>query len=408
MSLLERFERYVRVWTTSDEENEQTPSTERQFDLGRMLAAELREMGVADAVCDEHCYVYAHIPATAGCEKAPRLGFIAHVDTADFNGRDVYPRVIEHYDGKRVDYPNGLALDPKEFPHLRRLKGRTLIVTQGDTLLGADDKAGVAEIMELAQELLSGDMPHGRICIGFCPDEETGRGTARFDLAKFGADFAYTVDGGEEGEISWECFNAAAAHFEVAGKSIHPGEAKGKLRNAALLAMEINAMLPAAERPELTEGREGFFGLMHMDGSVERATLDYIVRDHDAARFDGRLDTLRHIAKTLNERYGEDCVTLSIREQYRNMREALAGHEHLVENAKKAARLAGVRPIVTPVRGGTDGAALSFMGLPCPNLGTGGWCFHGPLEHITLEGMERSLDILRNLTRLYGESSISE
>ncbi len=403
MGLLERFERYVRVWTTSDEENEQTPSTERQFDLARMLAAELREMGVADAVCDEHCYVYGHIPATAGYEKAPRLGFIAHVDTADFNGRDVRPRVIEHYDGKRVEYPNRLTLDPKELPHLRRLKGRTLIVTQGDTLLGADDKAGVAEIMELAQELLTGDMPHGRICIGFCPDEETGRGTAKFDLATFGADFAYTVDGGEEGEISWECFNAAAAHFEIMGKSIHPGEAKGKLRNAALLAMEINAMLPAAERPELTEGREGFFGLMHMDGSVESATLDYIVRDHDAARFDGRLDTLRHIAKTLNERCGEGCVTLSIREQYRNMREALTGYEYLVENAKKAARLAGVRPVVLPVRGGTDGAALSFMGLPCPNLGTGGWCFHGPLEHITVEGMERSLDILRNLTRLYSE-----
>ena len=403
MGLLERFERYVKVWTTSDEDCEQTPSTQRQFDLARMLAEELREMGVADAVCDEHCYVYGHIPATPGCEKAPRLGFIAHMDTADFNGRGVQPRVIENYDGKKLTYPNGLVLDPREFSHLRRLKGRTLIVTQGDTLLGADDKAGVAEIMELAQELTASDRPHGRICIGFCPDEETGRGTAKFDLEKFGADYAYTVDGGEEGEISWECFNAAAAHVEVMGKSIHPGEAKGRLRNASLIAMEINAMLPAAERPELTEGREGFFGLMHMEGSVERASLDYIVRDHDAGRFDEKLDTLRRIVKTINERCGEECASVTIREQYRNMREALAGHEHLVETAKKAAKRAGVRPVVRPVRGGTDGAALSFMGLPCPNLGTGGWCYHGPLEHITVEGMEKALEILRQLTALYAE-----
>lgn len=403
MGLLERFERYVKVWTTSDENCEQTPSTERQFDLAHMLAQELRDMGVADAVCDEHCYVYGHIPATAGCEKAPRLGFIAHMDTAEFNGRGVQPRVIEDYDGKKVTYPNGLVLDPKEFPHLRRLKGRTLVVTQGDTLLGADDKAGVAEIMELAQELVCSDTPHGRICIAFCPDEEVGRGTAKFDLDAFGADFAYTVDGGEEGEVSWECFNAAAARFEITGKSIHPGEAKGKMQNASLIAMEINAMLPAAERPEYTEGREGFFGLMHMDGSVERASLDYIVRDHDAARFDERLDTLRHIEKIVNERYGDNCCTLTVREQYRNMREALAGHEHLVENAKKAARQAGLKPEVLPVRGGTDGAALSFMGLPCPNLGTGGWCFHGPLEHITVEGMEKALDILRRLVAIYAE-----
>lgn len=403
MGLLERFDRYVRVWTTSDENVEKTPSTERQFDLAHILAGELRDMGVADAVCDEHCYVYGHIPATPGCENAPRLGFIAHMDTAEFNGRNVQPRVIEDYDGKKVTYPNGLVLDPKEFPHLRRLKGRTLIVTQGDTLLGADDKAGVAEIMELAQELISSDTPHGPISIGFCPDEEVGRGTAAFDLDAFGADFAYTVDGGEEGEISWECFNAAAAHFDITGKSIHPGEAKGKMQNASILAMEINAMLPAAERPEHTEGREGFFGLMHMEGSVEHATLDYIVRDHDALRFDERLDTLRHIEKIMNERYGALCVSLTVREQYRNMREALGGHEHLVENAKKAARQAGVKPEVLPVRGGTDGAALSFMGLPCPNLGTGGWCFHGPLEHITVEGMEKALDILRRLVAIYAE-----
>lgn len=404
MELLERFLRYTKIWTTSDEANGgTTPSTQRQFDLARLLAAELKELGAADAVCDEHCYVYAHIPATPGFEQAPALGFVAHMDTAEFCGEHVQPRVIENYDGKKLVYPNGLCLDPKEFPHLKTLRGRTLIVSSGDTLLGADDKAGVAEIMELVQRLMQSGKPHGKLCIGFFPDEEIGGGTAAFDKAAFGADFAYTVDGGPEGEISFECFNAASARIELRGKSIHPGEAKNKMVNAAVLATEINAMLPAAERPENTEGYEGFFGLMHMEGSVEAAMLDYIVRDHDAVRFEEKQDTLRRIVKLVNEKYGEGTATLTLRPQYRNMKEALTGCEHLVENAKKAAKAVGVKPDILPVRGGTDGAALSFMGVPCPNLGTGGWCFHGPLEHITLEAMEKVVAILETLVEIYAD-----
>ena len=399
MTVKEKFLRYVQIETTSEAECDACPSSPNQRVLANMLADELQAMGIANARVDDHGYVYATIPAKG--DHPAKVGLIAHMDTSDGVRGATKPVCIPHYDGKAITLKNGVVIDGFDF--LPALAGQELIVTSGDSVLGADDKAGVAEIMELAQELVGSDVPHGRICIAFCPDEEVGRGTAEFDLDAFGADFAYTVDGGEEGEISWECFNAAAARFEVCGKSIHPGEAKGKLRNASLIAMEINAMLPAAERPEYTEGCEGFFGLMHMDGSVERATLDYIVRDHDAARFDERLDTLRHIEKIVNERYGDTCCALTVREQYRNMREALVGHEHLVENAKKAARLAGVKPVVLPVRGGTDGAALSFKGLPCPNLGTGGWCFHGPLEHITVEGMEKALDILRRLVSIYAE-----
>ena len=402
MTLLERFIEYCQIWTTSDERVEdRTPSTDRQFDLARVLQAQLKELGAEDVVLDEYCYVYAKLPATPGCEKAPALGFVAHMDTAEFCGENVKPRVIENYDGGPVRYPNGLVLDPGEHSHLPGFAGRTLIVTEGDTLLGADDKAGVAEIMELCRRLLQEPRPHGPVCIAFCPDEEIGGGTRMFDIPQFGADFAYTVDGGMEGEINWECFNAAGAHIEITGKSIHPGEAKDKMVNAAVLATEINLMLPKTARPEHTEGYEGFFGLMHMEGSVEHASLDYIIRDHDPAKFDEKKDCLRHIVKILNERYGEGTVCLSIKEQYRNMREALAGCEHLVENAKKAAEMAGVVPFVAAIRGGTDGAQLSYKGLPCPNLGTGGFCFHGPLEHISLEGMEKVVKILENLVDIY-------
>ncbi len=405
MTLAERFIEYCKIWTTSEELDEpRTPSTERQFDLARRLEQELRAMGTAEVRLDEHCYVYAKIPATAGFESAPALGFVAHMDTAEFCGRDVKPRLIENYDGGVIDYPNGLRLDPAEHAHLPLLKGRTLIVTDGTTLLGADDKAGVAEIMELCRRLLDEPRPHGTVCIAFCPDEEIGMGTAEFSLEDFGADFAYTVDGGIEGEINWECFNAAGARIEIRGKSIHPGDAKDKMLNAAVLATELNAMLPATQRPEHTEGYEGFFGLMHLEGSVEKATLDYIIRDHDAAKFAEKQDCLRHIAKTLNERYGEGTVTLTIKEQYRNMREALAGAEHLVESAKTAAARVGVAPVIAPIRGGTDGAQLSYRGLPCPNLGTGGFCFHGPMEHISVEGMEAVVAILEALVDIYAEA----
>lgn len=404
MTLLERFIEYCKIWTTSDERVEnRTPSTERQFDLARVLEAQLKELGAQDVVLDEYCYVYAKLPATPGCEKAPALGFVAHMDTAEFCGENVKPRILENYDGGPVLYDNGLVLDPREHTHLPGFAGRTLIVTSGDTLLGADDKAGVAEIMELCRRLLEEPRPHGPVCIAFCPDEEIGGGTRMFNIPQFGADFAYTVDGGMEGEINWECFNAAAAHIDIVGKSIHPGEAKDKMVNAAVLATEINLMLPRAARPEHTEGYEGFFGLMHMEGSVEKASLDYIVRDHDPAKFDEKQDCLRHIVKTVNERCGEGTATLSLKEQYRNMREALAGCGHLIENAQKAAELAGVTPFVEAIRGGTDGAQLSYKGLPCPNLGTGGFCFHGPLEHISLEGMEKVVKILENLVDIYAK-----
>ncbi len=353
---------------------------------------------------DEHCYVYAKIPASPGCEKAPALGFVAHMDTAEFCGRDVRPRLLESYDGGKITYPNGLVLDPAEHEHLALLKGRSLILTDGTTLLGADDKAGVAEIMELCRRLLESPRPHGTVCIAFCPDEEVGMGTAEFSIPAFGADFAYTVDGGMEGEINWECFNAAGARVEICGKSIHPGDAKDKMVNAAVLATELNLMLPQSARPEHTEGYEGFFGLMHIQGGVEAATLDYIIRDHDAAKFAEKQDCLRHIVKTMNERYGEGTVRLTIKEQYRNMREVLTDAEHLVENAQRAAEMAGVTPAIRPIRGGTDGAQLSYRGLPCPNLGTGGFCFHGPLEHISVEGMEKVVEILENLVTIYAET----
>ncbi len=404
MTLTERFIEYCQIWTTSEELDEpRTPSTERQFDLARLLEQQLRDMGAAEVRLDEHCYVYAKLPATPGCEQAPALGFVAHMDTAEFCGENVQPRLLEHYDGGPISYPNGLILDPAEHEHLARMKGRTLILTDGTTLLGADDKAGVAEIMELCRRLIEEPRPHGTVCVAFCPDEEIGAGTAAFSIPAFGADFAYTVDGGIEGEINWECFNAAGAHIEITGKSIHPGDAKNKMVNAAVLATELNLMLPPAARPEHTEVYEGFFGLMHIQGSVDAATMDYIIRDHDAAKFAEKQDCLRHIVKILNERYGEGTVKLTIKEQYRNMREVLKDAEHLIQNAQKAAEQAGVTPVISPIRGGTDGAQLSYQGLPCPNLGTGGFCFHGPLEHISAEGMEKVVEILENLVDIYSK-----
>jgi len=401
MDILERLIRYAKVWTTSAEDVDATPTTQRQFDLARILEGELKDLGLESVEADEHCYVYGCLPATLGLEDKPAVGFIAHMDTAEFCGENVKPRVIENYDGKKVTLENGLVLDPKEFGHLRKLKGRTLVVTDGNTLLGADDKAGIAVIMELLERLVAKKTPHGKVCVCFTPDEEVGAGTRCFDITRFGAGFAFTVDGGEEGEINWECFNAAGARVDITGKSIHPGKAKGKMVNASLVAMECNSMLPGSERPELTEGYEGFFGLMHMDGTVDKARLEYIIRDHDAAKFEEKKQTLSHIVKTLNEKYGPGTAAVEFKEQYRNMREALAGSEHLVQNAVKATKKAGVKPQVAPIRGGTDGAMLSFRGLPCPNLGTGGWCFHGPLEHVTQEGMEKAADILENLVEIY-------
>lgn len=399
MRAYERFLNYVKIHTKSDEESGAHPSSARQFDLAKVLVSELSEMGI-EAYCDEKCYVYATIPATQGCENEPTIGFIAHLDTSpDFCGENVNPRIIENYDGGDVELGEGRALRVADFPHLASLKGKTLITTDGKTLLGADDKAGVAEIMTLAEILVEGDIPHGKIRIAFTPDEEIGEGADNFDVAGFGADFAYTADGSAEGEIEFENFNAAGASFEIFGKNIHPGEAKGRMLNASLVAMEINSMLPTAETPANTEGYEGFFHLTDMQGCVEKAVLKYIIRDHSNEHFAVRCKMLEFIEKTVNEKYGEGTVKLTVREQYRNMEEKIRPCFFVVERAKKAVENAGLTPEFRPVRGGTDGARLSFEGLPCPNLGTGGYAFHGPFEHITVEGMDKAVEILVGIAR---------
>ena len=377
MRAYERLLKYVKVHTTSDPNSGTHPSTLRQFDLAKILVEELKELGLTDAHVDEHCYVYATLPATPGQESAAPLGLIAHMDTADdASGENVRPQIHENYDGEAVTLPaTGTVLDPKVFPFLREMKGQTLITTDGSTLLGADDKAGVAEIMTALERIIA----------------ENREGASLFDVEGFGAAYAYTVDGEDVGEISYENFNAAAAVVTVHGFSVHPGSAKNSMINAQNVAMEFHAALPAFSRPEHTEGREGFFHLTSMQGDVTTAHLGYIVRDHDAAKFAARL----------NDRYGAGTVELDIKDSYYNMLEKIQPHFHLVENARKAIRAAGLEPIETPVRGGTDGATLSYMGLPCPNLGTGGFNFHGPCECITAEKMDQGVEILLNLVELY-------
>ena len=395
-AVTERFLRYAAVHTTSDENSGTTPSAPREFDLARLLADELTAIGASDVTLTETGYVYATVPATAGREQDAAIGFIAHIDTSpDFSGEHVRPQIHPNYDGGALALgDSGLVLDPAVFSHLPELRGRTLITSDGTTLLGADDKAGVAEIMTAADLLLHTDRPHGKICVAFTPDEEIGEGAHHFDLKRFGADFAYTVDGGPENEIEYENFNAASAVFSVTGVNVHPGSAKDIMVNAALVACEINSMLPAAETPAHTEGYEGFYHLCEMHAAPERAVMKYIVRDHDANRFAARLDTCRHIEKVLGEKYGADAVRLVIREQYRNMAEKILPRFEIVERAQNAIRAVGAEPVSLPVRGGTDGAQLSFMGLPCPNLGTGSYAFHGPFEHVTAEGMETAVSVL--------------
>ena len=403
MGLLDRFLRYVKVDTTSEPDVQGVqPTAQREFDLAHMLADELKELGLEGVKCDDKAYVYGYLPATPGCENAPKLGFIAHMDTSpDFCGANVNPVVHENYDGGDVKL-NGRTLYVADFPHLKKLAGRTLITADGTTLLGGDDKAGVAEIMTMVERIK--DCPHGRIAVGFTPDEEVGAGADGFDVAGFGCDYAYTVDGGEEGGICYENFNAAAADFEVHGFNVHPGSSKDTMINASLVAMEINAMLPACDTPRNTEGYEGFFHLGSMEGNVERALLRYIVRDHSAERFESRLELLRHIEKVINEKYGAGTAKLTIKQQYRNMIELIKPCFHLIDNACAAIREAGLEPIIEPIRGGTDGARLSYMGLPCPNLGTGGYAGHGPYEHITLEGMEKCVQILMGIVKRYAQA----
>ena len=405
MRVEERLLKYVSYWTTSDEECRQIPSSERQFELGKVLEQELRDLGLEKVTLTDHCYVYGLLPATKGYADKPAVGFISHMDTApDFSGKDVKPQIIPDYDGNDVLLKgSGAYLKVSDFPTLETLKGRTLITTDGTTLLGADDKAGVSEIMTAVEQIITEKIPHGDIWIGFTPDEEVGSGADLFDLDYFKARFAYTVDGDYEGEVAYENFNAASASFEITGVNVHPGEAKDIMINAALVGCEIASLLPENETPAHTEGREGFYHLTDFSGDIAHAKVNYIVRDHDKATFEKRLDTLRGIEKKMNEKYHADTVKLNIQHSYSNMLEVIEKNEYVVAIAKKAIKNVGLEPVSRPVRGGTDGARLSFMGLPCPNLGTGGYGFHGPFEHISVEGMDTAVSVIKEIVKITAE-----
>ncbi len=402
MRAYERLIRYAGFNTTSHEENEaQTPSGEGEWALARALAEEMKEMGMSGVFVDDHAYAYGFLPATPGLENRRALGLIAHMDTVDdCGGTDTHPRVVRNYDGQPISLgDSGRVLDPAVFPHLKDCIGKTLVTTDGTSVLGADDKAGVAEIMTLCEKLIREKIPHGPLSVCFTPDEEIGHGAELLDLKKFGAEFAFTVDGSAPEELEYETFNAASATMRFSGFSVHPGSAKGKMINAMLVAMEANALLPAGEVPSQTEGREGFYHLTDAKGSVTEAELHYILRDHDAALFAERKKKVREIADILNEKYGKGTVSLEIRDQYRNMAEVLEKHPEVVEMARRAVEKAGLCPVSKPVRGGTDGARLSFRGLPCPNLGTGGYAYHGYYEFAVAEEMDTCVGILENLVR---------
>lgn len=405
MRVEERLLKYVSYWTTSDEECRQIPSSERQFELGKVLEQELRDLGLEKVTLTDHCYVYGLLPATKGYADKPAVGFISHMDTApDFSGKDVKPQIIPDYDGNDVLLKgSGTYLKVSDFPTLKTLKGRTLITADGTTLLGADDKAGVSEIMTAVEQIITEKIPHGDIWIGFTPDEEVGSGADLFDLDYFKAKFAYTVDGDYEGEVAYENFNAASASFEIKGVNVHPGEAKDIMINAALVGCEIASLLPENETPAHTEGREGFYHLTDFSGDIAHAKVNYIVRDHDKATFEKRLDTLRGIEQKMNGKYHADTVKLNIQHSYSNMLEVIEKNEYVVAIAKKAIKNVGLEPVSRPVRGGTDGARLSFMGLPCPNLGTGGYGFHGPFEHISVEGMDTAVSVIKEIVKITAE-----
>lgn len=400
----DRFLRYVQIDTQSDEEGTGTPTTEKQHELARLLVEELTKMGAEEITYDkEHCYVYASIPATEGMEKKPVMGFISHMDTSPaVSGANVRPRIITAYDGEDIVLNSGLGIVMKtaDFPELKEYQGKSLIVTDGTTLLGADDKAGVAEIMTMAEYLLSHrDVPHGKLRIGFTPDEEVGAGADHFDVELFSADCAYTVDGGKLGELEYENFNAAGARVTFHGRSVHPGDAKNKMKNALLTAMEFQGMLPVSENPMYTEKYEGFYHLDALNGDIERAVADYIIRDHSREKFEQKKALFEKAGAFLNEKYGEGTVEIELKDSYYNMKEIIEDHMELIDHAMEAMREAGVEPVVVPIRGGTDGARLSYMGLSCPNLCTGGHNFHGRFEYICIESMEAVVRILLNLAR---------
>ena len=403
--ILDRFLRYVSVDTQSNEESESQPSTAKQLNLLKMLTEELKAMGV-EATLDQYGYVMASIPANID-KKVPAVGFIAHVDTApDASGADIKPQIVRDYDGGAIDLKGvpGLQLKPEEFPEMLHYVGQTLITTDGTTLLGADDKAGVAEIMNAVQYIVEHpEFKHGPVKVGFTPDEEIGRGVVKFDVERFGADYGYTMDGGEIGELEFENFNAASAKIHIQGCNVHPGYAKGKMRNAILIGQEFNAMLPVMARPEYTEGYEGFFHLISFKGSVEEADFAYIIRDHDRAKFEARKEMVQKVADFINSKYGDGTVTLVLKDQYYNMREQVEPHYHIIDKAVKAMEMAGVKAKIQPIRGGTDGANLSFKGLPCPNIFAGGLNFHGKMEFLPLESMEKASKVVLNIISLFAE-----
>ena len=408
MSVLDKFLRYISIDTASDDQSESQPSTAKQLNLSKLLVQELKEMGVDNAILDEYGYVMATIPSNlpAG-KKVPKIGFIAHVDTApDAPGANINPQVLENYDGKDIviNAERNMVLSVDEFPELPMYKGKTIITTDGNTLLGADDKAGVAEIMEAVEYIVSHpEFLHGEIKIGFTPDEEIGRGVDKFDVERFGADYAYTFDGGEIGELEYENFNAASAKVFVQGRNIHPGYAKDKMLNAILLGTEFNSLLPIEQRPEYTQGYEGFFHVVRFDGTVEEAMVQYIIRDHNSAKFEQKKRLVTDVVEFLNKKYNRNIFRAEIKDQYYNMREQVEPHYHIVDKAVKAMEMAGIEAKVKPIRGGTDGARLSFMGLPCPNVFAGGHNFHGRYEYIPLESMESAVQVLLNIISLYAK-----
>ena len=405
MELKERFLKYVAIDTQSSEESETFPSTEKQWTLLNLLVEEMKALGLTEVSIDKYGYAMGTIPASEGCEDAPVIGFLAHVDTSpDMSGENVRPRIIDNYDGSDIVLNNALTMRVADFPELKNFVGHTLIHTDGTTLLGADDKAGVAEIMTAAEYLLAHpEIRHGKIRIGFTPDEEIGRGVDFFDVKAFGADFAYTMDGGYEGELEYENFNAASAKIAIQGRNVHPGYAKNKMINAIEVACELNSLIPATERPQYTEGYEGFYHCVGLNGTVEQATISYIIRDHDADKFEQKKVWMWSVVDLLKKKYGEQVLTLTLKDQYYNMRKMVEPHPQVIELAKKAMTEAGVAPIVRPIRGGTDGARLSFMGLPCPNIFAGGMNFHGKFEYCSLDSMQRAMQVIVNLARLWAE-----
>lgn len=403
--ILDRFLRYVAIDTQSDENSESQPSAAKELDLLKLLCKELNDMGV-EATLDEYGYVMGTLPSNID-KKVPAIGFIAHVDTSpDASGADIKPQIIENYDGSDIALKGvpGLYLKPTEFPELLAHKGETIITTDGTTLLGADDKAGVAEIMNAVQYMVEHpEFKHGDIKIGFTPDEEIGRGVVKFDVKRFGADYAYTMDGGEIGELEFENFNAASAKIRIQGRNVHPGYAKDKMKNAILIGMEVNSLLPVGQRPELTEGYDGFFHIISFKGTVEEAEFGYIIRDHDRKKFEEKKELIEQCVKFINVKYGEGTATLEVKDQYYNMREQVEPYYFIVETAVKAMEMAGIKPKIQPIRGGTDGANLSFKGLPCPNIFAGGMNFHGKMEFAPLESIEKASEVVLNIIKLYAE-----